>query len=420
MFDRRALRRFGVVTLGALILTLFAGMAASPAFAAPPLELEAESAMLLDFATGQVLFEKDPDKVIPPASLTKLMTLHLAYKKLEDGSMKREDLVQVSKNAWSANFIDSSLMFLEPGQKVTVGEIMKGIAIPSGNDASVALAEHMAGSVDAFVKMMNDEARSMGYTHMQFVDPHGLSPQNQVTAGEFADFARRYIQLHPEAVEELHNQKEFAYPQWDNLPEDRKRVTKKEEHQPISQPNRNGLLWTFDGVDGLKTGFVDEAGFNIALAAKRGDMRLVAVILGAGRGKPISIGEGTALREADGAALLSWGFNNFITEKPALPELKPVRVWKGAANEVAIQPGQEILLTLEKGAQKSLTTTVHQEESVVAPVAKGQKLGELIFAADGNEIARFPLVAKDEVAQGGFFKRLWDALRLLVAGWLKK
>jgi len=408
------------MTLCTLVMTLLAGIGPSPALAAPPLELEAVSAVLLDYATGQVLFEKNPDQVIPPASLTKLMTLHLAYNRLKEGGMKREDLVQVSKNAWSANFADSSLMFLEPGQKVTVGEVMRGVAIPSGNDAAVALAEHIAGSVDAFVKMMNDEAKNMGYTHMHFVDPHGLSPQNQVTASEFADFARRYIQLHPEAVAELHNQKTFAYPQWENLPEDRKQVTAKEGYQPITQENRNGLLGTFEGVDGLKTGFVDEAGFNIALTAKRGEMRLVAVILGVGQGKPISIPEGTALREADGAALLSWGFNNFVTEKPALPETKPVQVWKGAANEVAIGLEQEVLLTLEKGAQQSLTATVHQDESVVAPVAKGQKLGELIFAADGKEIAKFPLVAKDEVAQGGFFKRIWDSLRLLVLGWFKK
>ncbi|MFZ5825152.1 MAG: D-alanyl-D-alanine carboxypeptidase family protein [Bacillota bacterium] len=417
MFHRAQLRRIGVVPLLALVATLFTGIFAVPAKAAPPLELQAQAAVLLDYTTGQVLFEKNPDQVIPPASLTKLMTLHLAYKKLAEGKMKREDLVQVRPEAWSAKFQDSSLMFLEPGQKVTVGEIMKGVAVPSGNDASVALAQHIAGSVDSFVKMMNDEARAMGYQNLTFVDPHGLSPENKVTAREFADFARRYTQLHPEALEELHNQKTFEYPKYENLPEERKAGLKPEQHRPISQDNRNGLLWTFEGVDGLKTGYVDEAGFNIALTAKRGEMRLVGVILGV---QAPSIPEGTAKREQDGAALLSWGFNNFVTEKPALPEIKPVRVWKGAANQVNLKPAQEVLLTLEKGAQKSLTATVHQEESVIAPVQAGQKLGELIFAANGSEVARFPLVAADAVEQGGFFKRLWDSLRLLVAGWLKR
>jgi D-alanyl-D-alanine carboxypeptidase (penicillin-binding protein 5/6) len=420
LFHRTQLRRLGVVTLLAWIASLAMGLFAAPAMAAPPLELKAKSAVLLDFATGQTLFEKNPDEQIPPASLTKLMTLHLAYKKIAEGKIKREDLVQVSKNAWSANpaLKDSSLMFLEPGQKVTVGEVMQGLAIPSGNDAAVALAEHIAGSVDAFVKMMNDEAAAMGYTHMHFVDPHGLSPKNQVTAREFADFARKYIQLHPESIAELHSQKTFAYPKYENLPEERKAGVKPDQYKPISQDNRNGLLWTFEGVDGLKTGYVDEAGFNIALTAKRGEMRLVAVILGAAQGA--SIPQGTAIREQDGAALLSYGFNNFVTEKPQLPEIKPVRVWKGAAGQVTLKPEQEVLLTLEKGAQKSLTVTVHQEESVIAPVQAGQKLGELIFAADGKEIAKFPLVAAEKVDQGGFFKRLWDSLRLLIAGWFKK
>lgn len=417
MFHRAQLRRIGVITLLPLIATLLAGLFAVPAMAAPPLDLEGKAAVLLDYATGQVLFEKNPDQTIPPASLTKLMTLHLAYKKLAEGKIKREDLVQIRAEAWAAKFNDSSLMFLEPGQKVTVGEIMKGVAIPSGNDASVALAQHIAGSVDAFVTMMNDEATAMGYKNMHFVDPHGLSPNNLVTAGEFADFARRYIQLHPEAMAELHSQKTFAYPTYENLPDDRKAGLTPEQHTPITQDNRNGLLWTFEGVDGLKTGYVDEAGFNIALSAKRGEMRLIGVILGV---QAPSIPEGTAKREQEGAALLSWGFNNFVTEKPALPEIKPVRVWKGAAAEVALKPAQEVLLTLEKGAQKSLTASVHQEESVIAPVQAGQKLGELIFAADGKEIAKFPLVAADNVAQGGFFKRLWDSLRLLIAGWFKK
>ncbi|MFZ5818038.1 MAG: D-alanyl-D-alanine carboxypeptidase family protein [Bacillota bacterium] len=417
MFHRALLRRGGFATLLALIFSLTAGILTVPASAAPPLTLEAQSAVLLDYATGQVLFEKNPDQVIPPASLTKLMTLHIAYKKLADGTMKREDLVQIRPEAWAAKFADSSLMFLEPGQKVTVGEILKGVAIPSGNDASVALAQHIAGSVDAFVKMMNDEAAAMGYKQMRFVDPHGLSPQNLVTAREFADFARRYVQLHPEALEELHRQKTFAYPQYENLRDEQKAALKPEQHTPITQENRNGLLWTFEGVDGLKTGYVDEAGFNIALTAKRGEMRLIGVILGV---QAPSIPEGTVKRETDGAALLSWGFNNFVTEKPALPEIKPVRVWKGATNEVSLKPAQEVLLTLEKGAQKSLTATVHQEESVIAPVQAGQKLGEIIFAADGKEIARFPLVAAENVAQGGFFKRLWDSLRLLIAGWLNR
>jgi len=410
--NRKPYRLVRAIVLVALAVALLTGSLATPAQAAPALDLEARSAVLLDYGTGQVLYSKNPNEPIAPASLTKLMTLHIAYKKLEAGEMSLDDPVEVSERAWAANFPDSSLMYLEPGDHVTVGEILKGIAIDSGNDACVALAEHIAGSVSAFVEMMNEEARALGFTTFHFVDPHGLSPENQITAGEFAEFARLYIQLHPQSLAELHSQKTFSYPLYENLSDARKAVTSPEAHQPITQENRNGLLWTYDGVDGLKTGFIEEAGFNLAVTAKRGDMRLVGVLLGI---QANSIPEGTAKREAEGAALLSWGFNNFVTVRPELPEVKPVRVWKGAANQVTLEPAEgPLTLVLEKGAEASLTAAVHQEESVMAPVAKGQKLGEVIYAADGKEVARIDLVAAEEVRQGGFFKRLWDSIRLWI------
>lgn len=417
MFDRKQLRPARVIAALALVAALFTGLFNAPAQAAPALDLEAQSVVLLDYATGQVLYEKNPDAVISPASMTKLMTLHLAYKRIAEGKMTREDPVQVSQNAWAAKFPDSSLMFLEPGDKVTVGEIMKGIAIPSGNDASVALAEHIGGTVDAFVQMMNEEAAALGFTTLHFVDPHGLSPENKVTAGEFVRFARLYIQMHPESLEELHSQKTYTYPQWENLSDERQATTTKEAHVPIPQDNRNGLLWTYEGVDGLKTGFVDEAGFNLAVTAKKGDMRLVGVLLGI---QANSIPEGSAKREADGAALLSWGFNNFVTQKPDLPEIAPVRVWKGTKNEVALKPAQDVVLTLEKGTSQSVTASVKQESSITAPITAGQKLGELVYAADGKEVATFDLVAAEDVGQGGFFKRIWDSLRLWISGFFNR
>ncbi len=418
MLNRKRLRPAWAIALVALLAVLLTGTLTAPAQAAPALDLEARAAVLMDFETGQVLYEKNPDEPISPASLTKLMTLHLAFKRIEAGQMRLEDPVVVSENAWAANFPDSSLMFLEPGDKVTVGEILKGIAIVSGNDASVALAEHMAGSVSAFVEQMNAEAQALGFRTFHFVDPHGLSPQNQVTAREFAEFARLYIQLHPDSLEMLHSQKSFAYPQYENLSDARQAVTSPEAHKPIPQDNRNGLLWTYDGVDGLKTGYVDEAGFNLAVTAKRGNMRLIGVLLGI---QANSIPEGSAKREAEGAALLSWGFNNFVTVKPQMPEFSTVRVWKGAANELNLEPaGGAPTLLLEKGLESSLTASVRQEASVIAPVEKGQKLGEVIFAADGKEVARIDLVAAEDVPQGGFFKRLWDSLRLWIHGFFNR
>lgn len=417
MLHRAPFRSVGVITLITLLFTLFAGMA--PAHAAPPeLKLDANAAILMDWATGQVLWEKNADTPIPPASLTKLMTLHIAFKKLAEGSLKSDDKVNITRDAWAATMPGSSVMQLEPGQNVTVAEIMKGVAIPSGNDASVALAQHISGSVDAFVALMNKEAQEMGYKTMRFVDPHGLSAKNQVTAREFADFSRRYVQMYPQALSEYHSVKEFVYPLYENLPPERKAGLSKEQYRPPHpQYNRNTLLGTFPGVDGLKTGFIDESGYNIALTALRGEMRLVAVILGVpGRNEA----EGSAKRAEAGAALLSWGFNNFTTVKPQVPALSPVRVWKGAANEVTLEPERPIVLTVAKELESKVTPQVTQETSVIAPVKKGDKLGEVVFTADGTEIARVPLVAAADVEPGGFFKRLWDTIRLTVAGWFTK
>ena len=410
MLHRRSVRRFlGFLALAALLGSVLAGAFAAIAQAAPPpLELSARSAILLDYETGQILYAKDADTPIPPASLTKLMTLHLAYKKIKEGALKKEDKVQVRREAWAATMPGSSLMFLEPGQDVTVGEIMTGIAVPSGNDASVAIAQHLAGTVDAFVAMMNKEARDLGYAVTQYADPAGLSPRNIVTAREFADFARKYMQMHPEALEELHSVKEFTYPLPRNKPENTEAVT---------QSNRNRLLWSFEGTDGLKTGFIDESGYNIALTAKRGDMRLVAVILGVPGRDEI---EGSANREAAGIALLQWGFQNFITHRPQVEEAQPVRVWKGQANYVRLEPAMAPVLTVERGQEGRLTSSIHQELSVVAPITKGAKLGELVFAADGAEVAKIDLIAAEDVPQGGFFKRIWDSIRLTVAGWFDR
>jgi len=232
-----------------------------------------------------------------------------------------------------------------------------------------------------------------------------------------ADFARRYIELHPKALTELHSLKEFAYPKWENLSPDERQGKNQATYKPILQQNRNGLLWSFEGVDGLKTGFIDESGYNIALTAKRGDMRLIAVVLGVPGKSDV---EGTRNREAAGAALLSWGFQNFATVKPAVGTIPPVRVWKGAANQVELEPQRPVVLTVARGMENKVTRTLHQETSAIAPVAKGATLGELIYAADGTEVARVPLVAAADVPQGGFFKRLWDSIRLTVTSWISR
>jgi D-alanyl-D-alanine carboxypeptidase (penicillin-binding protein 5/6) len=267
------------------------------------LPIHAHSALLMDFATGKVLFEKNPDQPIPPASLTKLMTLHVAYKEIKAGRLRKSDRVHIPPQAYASRMPrPSSLMLLGPNQVVTVGELMLGLAVASGNDAAVALACHIAGSVGNFAARMNLEARNLGYTTMRFVDPSGLSPENTVTAREFADFCRRYIMMHPESLAELHSKREFLYPKPQNVLRAGKRharIKSKLHH------SRNILLGQYEGVDGLKPGYIRLSGNNLALTARRGDKRLVAVVLGE---EVLRGGIGRRNLRNDCTLLLDYGF----------------------------------------------------------------------------------------------------------------
>ena len=241
-----------------------------------PFHLFARSAILIDQASGRVLYQRNADQPYVPASLAKLMSLHIVYQKLQDRTISRSDVVSLSANAWANHQAPgSTLMHLGPGQIVTVEELMKGMAVASGNDAATALAEYVAGSTQRFVQLMNEESRFLGYTVTHFTDPSGVGEENRVTAREFADFCRRYIESNPEALSELHSLREFEYPQRQNMPGGGlvPRGTKK-------QYNSNYLVWDDLGVDGLKTGHLDNDNFTAAITARRGDTRLIAVLLG--------------------------------------------------------------------------------------------------------------------------------------------
>ncbi len=371
--------------------------------AAMPFPLSARSAILIDQATGRVLFQRNADEPLVPASLAKLMCLHIVYEKLEDRSIRRDDVVMLSANAWADNQAPgSTLMNLGPGQIVTVGELMKGAAVASGNDAAIALAEYVAGSTGKFVRMMNDESRFLGYSVMRFTDPAGVRGDNRVTAREFADFCRRYIDLHPQALAELHSLREFRYPLPQNMPGSRRspRAGKK-------QYNGNVLVWDDFGVDGLKTGHLDDENFTAAITAKRGGMRLIVVLLGVpGR----SLADGARARSVDGMHLLSYGFDNFATIELEAPRLKPVRVWKGVSRELAVAPAGPVRLTARSGERKNLVFSVVIPRAVVAPVVRGQEIGDLLYEAEGEEIGRVRLVAAGEVESGGLLRRAWDSI----------
>jgi D-alanyl-D-alanine carboxypeptidase (penicillin-binding protein 5/6) len=370
-----------------------------------PLALSARSAILIDQVSGRVLYQSNPDQPMVPASLAKLMTLHIVYQRLADRTISRSDVVTLSSNAWADHQAPgSTLMNLGPGQIVTVEELMKGAAIASGNDAATALAEYTAGSTSEFVRQMNDEARFMGYSAMRFTDPAGVNGDNRVTAREFAEFCRQYIDLHPEALEELHSLREFDYPLPQNMVD-----VRHARLETRKQYNGNWLVWDGIGVDGLKTGHLDDENFTAAITARRGGMRLVAVILGV---PGSSLTDGARRRTDDSVALLTWGFRNFSTVDLDTPTLPPVRVWKGDAQVVRAVTEGPIRLTARPDELAKLTYTVLSRTPLIAPVYKGQQVGELVYAAGPEEVGRIPLLAQSDVGGSGILRWAWDSLML--------
>jgi serine-type D-Ala-D-Ala carboxypeptidase (penicillin-binding protein 5/6) len=390
-------------------LLALAAAAALPAGAAAairaPAGLKARAAILVDQATGRVLYQKNADQPFVPASLAKLMALHIVWEKLENRSIRPDDVVFITSRAFaSSQEPGSSLMRLEPGQVVTVMDLVRGTAIASGNDAATALAEFAAGSVQKFVGLMNDEARWLGYSTMRFVDPAGLSRDNVVTAREFADFCRRYVEWHPQALAEVHSLREFYYPLPRNIPAGSSPFVRSSRVY-----NPNYLVWDPFGVDGLKTGHLDDGNFTAALTARRGDTRLIAVLLGIpGDG----LTEGAKNRSADGMALFSWGFRSYSTVRLPSPPLDPVRVWKGERDSVAVQPEQPLAVTVSAAEKDRIVTSLVFPSPLVAPVTRGQRVGELVLSAGGAEVGRVPLAAADAVAGAGPLKKAWHSLRL--------
>ncbi len=401
-----------------LVVTVLAVLAAAPLAARPvetadgrpvaPFPLNARSAILIDQATGRVLFQYNADLPSVPASLVKLMSLHIVYEKLKDHSISRDDVVAITSNAWADNQAPgSTLMDLGPGQIVTVAELMKGVAVASGNDAATALAEYVAGSTRRFVQLMNEEARFLGYTVTRFTDPSGVVPGNLTTAREFADFCRRYIAAHPQALEELHSLREFEYPLPQNVADGR--LT---PYRTKRQFNPNFLVWDDFGVDGLKTGHLDNDTFTAAITAHQGNMRLIAVLLGV-PGK--SLDDGSRARAEDGIHLLSYGFRNYVTLELDPPSLPPVRVWKGSLRGVPIAPDGPVTVTVRSSELEKLAYTVDIPAPLTAPVSRGEKIGSLVYWAGRHEVARIPLVSRGAVEEAGLVRKAWDSAVLALS-----
>jgi D-alanyl-D-alanine carboxypeptidase (penicillin-binding protein 5/6) len=385
-------------------------MIVAKAFTLNPLddvpELNARAAVLMDASTGLILFEKNADEPIPPASLTKLMTIHVASKKAAEQGISLDEPVKLPSQSWAVNQPPrSSLMFLAQGHIVSMNELFLGMAIPSGNDAAVAVALNFSPTTEAFAKLMNREAKLMGMTSTIFVEPSGISEENMTTARDFSVFCREYLRLYPENLKKYHSVTQFAYPKPSNL-----RPSLQNKVNTIVQNNHINLIYSFSGVDGLKTGYIDEAGYNIALTAERNGTRFIAVILGV----PATLGArwGVRARDADGTALLTWGFNHFKTIHPEIPSIPPARLWKGRENYIPLDirnNEQTFTVLADRGDDLRYEFTI---EDLVAPLPAGFPAGTLVVYDNMGELVSVELLTAKDAEAGNFFKRMWDSIRL--------
>lgn len=367
--------------------------------------INARSAILIDSLTGSILFEKNSQISIPPASMTKLMSLYVVYKKIEEGTVSKQEIIRISKNADFRSLPPhSSLMFLEEGQEVSMGDLMLGLAVPSGNDAAVAIAMRISGSVEGFVRLMNNEAEQLGLSSVHFEDASGLSSENRVTASDFVQFCSEYITKFPQALDDLHSVISFTYPKETNW-----KINGSSVYGPITQYNRNNLLSAFTPVDGLKTGYIDESGYNIALTAEQNGRRLIAVILG-GVGENSS--EGSIFRTIDGINLLSYGFYNFRNLKNTAPDINSPKIWKGTKTQVQLNIPEIPVITLSVEKAANIEIKVIIPKNIIAPIKKGEILGEIIQTAGEEIIGKYNITAAEDMPKGGFFRRLIDSIKI--------
>lgn len=373
-------------------LSLSFGAFAAPTIIPDPPALGAKGYILLDYHTGTVLVEKNADKKLNPASLTKLMTAYVAGQEVKSGNISLDDQVRISRNAWAKNFPDSSKMFIEVGTDVELMDLYRGLIVQSGNDASVAIAEHVAGSEDAFVSLMNSWSQKLGLENTAYTNPHGLDSQGLYsTPHDIARLSQAIIRDLPD-IYPLYSETAFTY-------------------NGITQYNRNGLLRDRSlNVDGMKTGYTSGAGYSLATSATNGDMRLVSVVMGS---------SSTKSRESESKQLLSYGFRFFDTVSPTkvTDTLAEAKVWMGTADAVPVGIEEPVLITLPKGDAKKLKAEIEYAGELEAPIEKGQPVGQVIYSIDDKQVATATLIAQQEVDEGGLFKKLMDWLKRLVLGW---
>ena len=383
------------LTFSVSILLLAAPVVqAAEAPAAP--QVDAKAFVLMDYNSGKILTEGNADTRLDPASLTKIMSSYVIGQAIKAGKIKPEDMVTVGKDAWATGnpaLRGSSLMFIKPGDQVPVMELNKGIVIQSGNDASIALADYVAGSQDSFVGLMNNYAKSLGLQNTHFLTVHGLDAEGQYsTARDMALLSQALIRDVPDEYA-LHKEKEFTF-------------------NKIRQVNRNRLLWSSNlNVDGIKTGYTGGAGHNLVASATDGPMRLISVVLGAPSDR---------VRFSESEKLLTWGFRFFETVAPLKvgKEFASEPVWFGDADRVELGVDKDVYLTIPRGRMKDLKASyVLNTPEIHAPLAKNQVVGSINFQLDGKTIDQRPLVVMNEVKEGGFFSRIVDYIKLMFHHW---
>ena len=373
-----------LLLLMSIILYLSSPAATAQTLVPSPPRINASSYLIMDYHSGRLVVNENVDKRVEPASLTKIMTVYIAAREIAAGKIKLDEKVHVSEKAWR---MTGSRMFIEVNKQVTVEELLHGIIIQSGNDASVALAEHIAGDEDGFAQIMNQQAKILGMVNTNFVNSSGLPhPDHYTTAMDLTLLARALIRDYPE-VYAMHSIKEYTF-------------------NGVKQTNRNNMLWRDESVDGIKTGHTESAGYCLVASAMRGDMRLISVVMGAD-------GENPRINMTQ--ALLSYAFRFFETHKlyAADQVIQAGRIWKGDRESVDLGVNQDLYITIPKGTYKQLDASIELEPDIRAPIDAGEVKGTLIVKLEGQELVKQSLMTLQSVGPGGFLDRLTDDVKLL-------
>lgn len=375
---------FRTLTVVFVLMLALTGKAMSQSVLIPsPPQIAGSSYVLMDPKSGRIIMEENSHERLPPASLTKMMTAYIVERELDEGRIAMSDMVPISVNAWKT---EGSRTFVREGTQVSVEDLLRGVIIQSGNDASVALAEFVAGSEGAFVDIMNQQAQLLGMKDTNFANATGLpSPDHFSTAYDLAILAQAIINDYPENYP-LYAEKHFTY-------------------NNIRQPNRNSLLWRDDSVDGLKTGHTEEAGYCLVASAKRNDTRFIAVVMGT---------SSSEARAQEIQKMLNYGFRYYESERlfRSGQELIEARVWGGQADQLSVGMTEDVYVTIPRGSRNELESTVDLDSVIKAPIKIGDELGRVKVSYNGEVLVDQPVLALTDVPEGGFFKRIWDAIKL--------